>query len=201
MVSRRFALLFSFAAAVGMTACAAQARAAAGIDSLKVGDTAKDYQWESLDGQKITLSELAADGPVVLVVLRGYPGYQCPICMRQVAELRQHAADFQRLGAKVVLVYPGPAEELKQRAGEFLKGIALPEPLVLVLDPDYSFTNMYGLRWEEPRETAYPSTFVLDRNRVVKIAKISHSHGDRANTADVLAAVEGIQKPAGAGGQ
>jgi peroxiredoxin len=197
MLSRRFALFAALAAAT-MCVIATPARAAGNIDSLKVGDTAKDFEWESLDGQKVKLSQLAADGPVVLVLLRGFPGYQCPICSRQVADLRQHAADFQRLGAKVVLVYPGPASELKQRAEEFLKGIALPEPLVLVLDPDYSFTNLYGLRWEEPRETAHPSTFVLDRNRVVKFAKISQSHGDRAKASDVLAAVEGLQKPAGA---
>lgn len=200
MVLCRNAMFALFATAIAWCVCATPARAAGEINSLKVGDTAKDYEWESLDGQKITLSQLAADGPVVLVVLRGYPGYQCPICSRQVADLRQHAADFQRLGAKVVLVYPGPAAELKQRAEEFLKGIALPEPLVLVTDPDYSFTSLYGLRWEAPRETSYPSTFVLDRNRVVKFAKISQTHGDRANTADVLAAVEELQEPTAAAG-
>jgi peroxiredoxin len=201
MVSRRFAVLISFVAAAALCAYASQARAGEEINSLKVGDTAKDYEWETIGGDKIKLSELAADGPVVLVVLRGYPGYQCPICSRQVNELSQHAADFQQLGAKVALVYPGPAAQLREKAEEFLEGIALPEPLVLVTDPDYSFTNAYGLRWEAPRETAYPSTFVLDPNRVVKYAKISQSHGDRAKTADVLAAVGPLKKPTAVTGQ
>ena len=171
----------------------AQAQHEKALDFLKVGDTAPDVEFQPLQGdQKIQLSSLAADGPVVLVVLRGWPGYQCPICFRQMGALASHADELKRLGAKVVLVYPGPADELADRAKEFLKGTELPEPFVMVIDPDYSFTNLYHLRWDEPRETAYPSTFVLDPNRVVKFRKTSFSHGDRAQANDVLAAVEMI---------
>lgn len=201
MASRRTQWLVSFVAAALLSTYLSPAEGAESVNSLKVGDTAQDFQWQSLGGEQIKLSELAADGPVVLVVLRGYPGYQCPICSRQVADLRQHAEDFQRLGAKVVLVYPGPTEDLQQRAEEFLKGAALPEPMVLVIDPGYSFTNLYGLRWDAPRETAYPSTFVLDPNRVVKFAKISTSHGDRTKADDVVAAVGELQEPSGSTGE
>ena len=143
------------------------------LDFLKVGDTAPDVEFQPLQGdQKVKLSSLAADGPVVLVVLRGWPGYHCPICFRQMGDLTKHA------------------DELAQRAQEFLKGSQLPEPFVMVIDPDYAFTNLYNLRWDEPRETAYPSTFVLDPNRVVKYRKTSFSHGDRAKTDDVIAAVK-----------
>lgn len=60
---------------------------------------------------------------------------------------------------------------------------------MLVTDPDYIFTNSWGLRWDAPRETAYPSTFVIDRKGVVRFTKISKTHGDRANPADILKAV------------
>ena len=53
-------------------------------------------------------------------------------------------------------------------------------------DPDYRFTLAYGLRWEAPQETAYPSTFVFDRNGVVTFAHTSRSHGDRVTAASVL---------------
>jgi hypothetical protein len=46
------------------------------------------------------------------------------------------------------------------------------------------------LRWDAPRETAYPATFVLDKNRLVRFAKISHTHGDRTKASDVLAEVK-----------
>jgi peroxiredoxin len=171
------------------------------LEVMKVGQTAKDVEFVPLKGEaKVKLSELTKDGPVVLVVLRGFPGYQCPICSRQVADLRRNADEFTQLGAKVVLVYPGPgpAADLKQKAEEFLAGAELPKPLTMVVDPEYSFTNLYELRWNATRETAYPSTFVLDTKRVVHFRKISETHADRAPTRDVLAALAKLQPAAGA---
>ncbi len=152
----------------------------------KIGDAIEEFEFYTIDGKVLDLADTAAKGPVVLVVLRGYPGYQCPICSKQVADLRKHAKDFNQLGATVVLVYPGAADKLTDRAKEFLKDLKLPAPLVLVTDPDYKFIALHGLRWDMPRETAYPSTFVLDTHRKVHFAKISKSHGDRAKTDLVL---------------
>ena len=47
--------------------------------------------------------------------------------------------------------------------------------------------NAYGLRWNAPKETAYPSTFILNNKGIVHYAKISQGHGDRSKAADVLA--------------
>jgi thioredoxin-dependent peroxiredoxin len=155
-----------------------------------VGDKAESFTLKSIDDQTVALSDLNSKGPVVLVVLRGFPGYQCPICSRQVAELRSKSDAFRSAGARVVLVYPGPSDELQQRAKEFLGGNALPDPFVMLIDPDYVFTNQYKLRWDAPRETAYPSTFVLDRTGTIRFAKVSKTHGDRASTADILDALK-----------
>ena len=91
-----------------------------------------------------------------------------------------------------MLVYPGAVDNLQLRANQFLKEEKLPEPLALVLDPKYDFIQPLGLRWDKQGETAYPSTFVLDKNRVVKFAKVSKSHGDRAKAKDIVAALQAI---------
>jgi peroxiredoxin len=180
----------------------AQAQQEKVLDFLKVGDSAPDVEFSpAAGGEKIKLSSLTDNGPVVLIVLRGWPGYQCPICFRQVGDLVKHADDFQRLGVKVVLIYPGPAPDLDQRATDFLADVELPEPFLFVIDPDYAFTDLYHLRWDEPRETAYPSTFVLDPLRVVKFRKTSFSHGDRAKTDDVIETLEFLHAAASATGQ
>jgi len=155
----------------------------------KVGTKAKDFELLNLAGGETKLSKLTADGPVVLVVLRGYPGYQCPFCNTQVAEFLGKADEFKKAGAKVVFVYPGSADGLKQHAEEFTKTKTIPAHVAFLLDPDYMFANAYGLRWEERSETAYPSTFVIDGELKVKFARISHTHGDRASAADVLKAL------------
>ncbi len=152
----------------------------------QVGQTAQDFTLTRVDGREIQLSQLCAQGPVVVLVLRGYPGYQCPICSRQVGQFLARQEQFAAAQANVVMIYPGPAEGLQAHAQEFVTGKTLPDRFHLLLDPDYSFTNAWGLRWDAVRETAYPSTFVVAPDRKVTFAKISHTHGDRANVADVL---------------
>jgi peroxiredoxin len=93
-----------------------------------------------------------------------------------------------------VLVYPGPAGGLEGHAEEFARGKALPENFHLVVDPDYTFTNAYDLRWDAPKETAYPSTFVVGADGKVAFAKVSHTHGDRAKLDEVLRALDRLKK-------
>ena len=89
----------------------------------------------------------------------------------------------------MVLVYPGPADKLKEHADEFAHGKGMPAGFNFLIDPDYTFTNQYGLRWDAKGETAYPSTFVIDRDATVRFAKVSKGHGDRASVGEVLKAL------------
>jgi thioredoxin-dependent peroxiredoxin len=172
----------------------ASAAAPTRADIPAVGDKAPDFSLQTLEGTAVNLAKLNEGGPVVLVVLRGYPGYQCPICSFQVADLMKNASALKEAGAKVVLVYPGPTENLGDRAAEFLKGKPLPENFYYVTDPGYEFTSAYELRWDAPRETAYPSTFVIDREGVVRLAKVSKTHAGRAKASEALEAVKASNK-------
>jgi len=177
-----------------MLALLASGAAAARADIPAVGDKAPDFSLQTLEGTAVNLAKLNEDGPVVLVVLRGYPGYQCPICSFQVADLMKNAGALKEAGAKVVLVYPGPAENLGDRAAEFLKGKPLPENFYYVTDPGYEFTSDYELRWDAPRETAYPSTFVIDRDGVIRFAKVSKTHAGRAKASEAVEALKASNK-------
>lgn len=154
------------------------------------GTKAPDFTLADAGGASTTLKKELASGPVVLVVGRGWPGYQCPFCTRQFAEFRSHAAELQAAGARVLWVYPGPADALAQHATEFAAGAEVPANFRVLIDPGYGFTNAYGLRWDAPKETAYPATFIIDRGGVVRFARISLEHGGRVPVADVLAALK-----------
>ena len=148
-----------------------------------VGGKAPEFSLKTLDDQTVRLSELAAQGNVVLVVLRGWLGHQCPICDRQLHDFIAAAAAFAAAKTQLVFIYPGPVNELKTHAEEFKKwkGKEWPKEFLYVMDPDYAMVNAYALRWDAPRATAYASTFVLDKSRVVRFSKVSHTHGDRSN--------------------
>lgn len=150
-----------------------------------------DFELTSLAGEKVKLAQLNSKGPVVIVVLRGFPGYQCPLCTKQYGDFMEHAEAFKAAGASVAFIYPGSSQKLKDRAADFVRGKDCPSHFQILLDPDYTFTAANGLRWDEKGETAYPSTFVVDGGRKVTFASISRTHGGRVKAADVLQALAG----------
>ena len=168
--------------------------AAAAPEPPKVGEKAPDFDLGALDGTRIRLATERSRGPVVLIVGRGWVGYQCPFCNRQFGDFLAHAKEIEAAGARVVWVYPGPTDQIQARAREFAADREFPANFRFVLDPDYVFTQAYGLRWEAPAETAYPATFVIDRGGVVRFALVSRTHGGRAPASDVLVALAGISK-------
>lgn len=153
----------------------------------KVGELAPEFRLQTPDERTVELGQLTKERAVVLVVLRGWPGYQCPLCTRQVRDFVARAPEFAEKGAKVVMVYPGPAAQLTAHAREFLADKQWPGDFGFVLDPDYRFTHAYGLRWDAPKETAYPATFVIERGGRIRFAHVSRSHGDRLSAARAIA--------------
>lgn len=154
-----------------------------------IGDSAPNFTLTTLGDKPVELKQVVEKSPVVLVVLRGWPGYQCPICTMQVHDFVSHAGEFASRGVKVLMVYPGPAGQLKAHAAEFLADKSWPAEFLFVTDPDYEFTNSYGLRWNAAKETAYPSTFVLERGGRVHFVQISKTHRGRVGAEQALAAL------------
>jgi peroxiredoxin len=158
----------------------------------KIGEMAPAFTLTSLTGGTVSLADALKDGPVVLLMMRGWPGYQCPFCSRQFGEYLRNEEALASTAGRVIFVYPGPADGLMEHAKAFTADRALPANFSFLVDPDYTFTNAYGLRWDAQGETAYPSTFVLDRSGKVTFAYTSREHGDRVPVADVLKALSMI---------
>jgi thioredoxin-dependent peroxiredoxin len=190
-----FARLFRAAVVLAALAAVSPLFAEGGFGKApKLGEQAPLFSLLDVDGQRVTLAGELSHGPVVLVLLRGWPGYQCPFCTRQFADFLGHAPAFEAAGAHVVWVYPGPSDAVQQHAREFLASRALPSNFRVTTDPDYVFTNAYGLRWDAPQETAYPATFVIDRSGTVRFAQISIGHDGRALASDVLKNLERLPR-------
>jgi peroxiredoxin Q/BCP len=160
----------------------------------KLGELAPDFELKTPDDQSVRLSELTRKGNVVLIVLRGWPGYQCPVCTLQVQDYIRASPGLAQANARVVMVYPGPADKLKEHANEFLQDKSWPKEFMLLVDPDYTMVNAYGLRWSAPNETAYPSTFVLDQTGMVRFARVSGSHWNRTKASGILPMVQQLSK-------
>ncbi len=158
-----------------------------------VGMAAPNFTLNTLDGKPVELNKLTTKGPVLLIVLRGWPGYQCPLCTMQVQEFVSQEAEFAAQHVQVLMVYPGPAEDLKAHAEEFLRNKNWPNDFLFVTDPDYRFTDSYGLRWNAKNETAYPSTFIIDAQGKVRFAHVSKTHADRVTPTVALEALRSLR--------
>jgi thioredoxin-dependent peroxiredoxin len=177
------ARVFTFIPAFLLLCCALGAFA----ETPAVGSVAPDFTLTTPQGTSVQLSKWSQGHESALIILRGYPGYQCPYCQKQVHDFVNRAADFAVAGVPVLLVYPGAVSDLGDRAKEFLASESqLPANIILVTDPAFKVTDLYGLRWNEAGETAYPSTFLLDEHRRVLYSKISKSHGDRLSAQGAL---------------
>lgn len=188
--SRHRRILAALFAAIAILFAGSRHAAAAGTP--RVGEKAPEFTLQSPDGDRVQLSQVTSRSKVVLVMLRGYPGYQCPFCTAQVGNLLSNADQFNTAQAQVVLVYPGEAAQLDQHAREFLRDKKLPANFTFLLDPDYRFTLSYGLRWTGRGETAYPATFVLDQQRIVRFARVSKEHGGRVPAEEALKALRAL---------
>ena len=132
----------------------------------------------SIDGEIIKNPEHALLTGPLLVIPQEMPHIQTSLL------------DVAELDARVVLVYPGPVEQLTELAQQFLRGNQLPQNFTIVTDPGYEMTGEYHLRWDAERETAYPSTFIVDPKLQVTFAKVSKSHGGRTKPSDIIAALK-----------
>jgi peroxiredoxin len=159
-----------------------------------VGAKAPDFSLNDLYGKSVSLADQIKQGPVVIILLRGYPGYQCPICTKQFGELMGKSKLFADAKATVVFIYPGTATDLDKHAKEFVSGKMFPSNYRFLIDPDFTFTDHYKLRWNAPQETAYPSSFVVDDKGIIQFAKISHSHGNRASSGELLEALSKLSR-------
>ena len=155
--------------------------------SLEVGEKARNFDLPLVgEDDYVELKDLYDDGPVVVIVLRGYPGYQCMLCRQQLGAMINRAKALKVAVHKVVLVYPGESADLERHAKQFMGSRSIPEPFVLVRDPGLKMVDDWGLRWKAPRETAYPATYIINSNGRVAWRKISDNHGGRVTAQEIL---------------
>ena len=152
-----------------------------------MGDRVIDFELPIVGSEGfISLRDEYKQGGVVVIVLRGFPGYQCPLCTQQIGSLANRAKTLAKETHRVILVYPGEEPSLEQRAKQFMGSRRIPQPLVIVRDEGMEMVGQWGLRWNSGKETAYPATYVIDRNGRIRWKKVSRSHAGRSSVQDIL---------------
>ncbi len=103
---------------------------------LKKGDPAPAFDLADQDGERVTLSGLLEDGPLLLYF---YPADFTPGCTKEACEIRDMHEDISDVGIRVVGV--SPQDEASHT--RFRKRHSL--PFTLLADPDKTAVKAYGV--------------------------------------------------------
>ena len=130
--------------------------------TLDIGAIAPDFTLPDQDGNPVTLSGLRGK-PVVVYF---YPKANTPGCTTQACGVRDHHADYTKLGATVLGVSPDPVKPIAKFADKFDLGFTL------LSDEDHAVAETYGV-WVEKSMYGRTymgnerTTFVIDASGVI----------------------------------
>ena len=142
---------------------------------MQAGDIAPDFQLPDEQGVQRSLTELLANGPVVLFF---YPAAMTAGCTAESCHFRDLAKEFAEAGAQRVGISP---DEVTKQA-EFSAKNSFDFPLLS--DPDGAVATPFGVRRKIAMLATRRMTFVIDTDRkildVIKSEVRMSVHADRA---------------------
>jgi peroxiredoxin Q/BCP len=142
---------------------------------LELGKPAPAFSLPDEQGRTVTLAALRGK-PVVLVF---YPGDDTPVCTKQLCEIRDDWAAFERHGAAVYGING-------QGAGAHGKFVAKHKfPFPLLIDSGWKTCRAYNAGAVVVSRTVY----VIGRD-----GRIAYAQRGKPSTADILSAIEGLKK-------
>ncbi|WP_033311793.1 peroxiredoxin [Streptomyces iakyrus] len=145
---------------------------------VEAGDKVEDFALPDETGTVRSLSELLAEGPVVLFF---YPAALTPGCTAQACHFRDLAAEFAAVGARPVGISGDDVERQQEFAGRH--GLGMP----LLSDTEGTVRERFGVKRGFSLAPTKRTTFVIAQDRtvldVVRSELRMNAHADRALTA------------------
>jgi peroxiredoxin len=133
------------------------------MGALSVGTSAPDFNLPSTNGEKFSLREALARGPVVAAFFK----ISCPVCQYALPFLER----IYQAHGKRSLTWVGVSQNDQKDTLAFLKQFRVTFP-VLLDDPDgFAVSNAYGL-------TNVPTIFWIAPDGTIEIASVGWSRQD-----------------------
>jgi peroxiredoxin len=175
-------------------------------DAVAVSDVLSDFTLPDATGQDVSLSELVADGPLVLVFYRG--GW-CPYCNLALHQYQSELVpQLQRYGARLVAISPQkPDESLSTAEKHNLtfsvlsdSGASVARALGIAFEPAEDVLNAQralGLDIRDGNadgsaELPMPTVLVVDSGRTVRFVDVQADYTSRTEVSAILAALDSL---------
>ncbi|WP_018546017.1 peroxiredoxin [Streptomyces sp. LaPpAH-108] len=153
---------------------------------IRIGDTVEDFALPDESGAGRRLSELLADGPVVLFF---YPAALTPGCTAEACHFRDLAAEFAEAGARPVGISGDEVDRQREFADKHTLG------MTLLSDADGTVRERFGVKRGFSLAPTKRATFVIAPDRtvleIVRSELRMNTHADRALAALRAARAQG----------
>ncbi|WP_308406145.1 peroxiredoxin [Streptomyces naphthomycinicus] len=144
-------------------------------ERITVGDEVPDFTLPDETGTPRRLTELLADGPLVLFF---YPAALTPGCTAEACHFRDLAAEFAAVGARPVGISGDDVDKQQEFAGRHRLGMPL------LSDADGTVRELFGVKRGFSLAPTKRVTFVIARDRtvleIVRSELRMNTHADRA---------------------
>ncbi|WP_405252095.1 peroxiredoxin-like family protein [Dokdonia sp. Asnod3-C12] len=177
-----------------------------GKDALQVGDKAPEFELPNPKKQKISLTTLLSQGPVVVTF---YRGDWCPYCNLQLRALQSKLEEIRTLGATLVAISPQVSD------GSMTESEISNMEFTVLSDQDAKVASLYGVSWEVPAFLMdhmkvdrgldldkinngkgsilpIPATFVLNKEGIVTWSYVNVDYRTRSEPNDIIEALKAI---------
>ena len=134
-----------------------------------LGKPAPDFKLPNDRGELVSLRELNAQGPVLVVF---YYGYGCSHCVAQLFGIQKDLQHFSHLGAQIVAISADPSEKTAaqfEKYGRFDFPVLSDQPQAVA--EQYS---VYTPPSDDKPENLLHGTFVIDRSGVVTFVNMGY---------------------------
>mgnify|MGYP006266090767 CR=1 FL=1 len=181
-------------------------QSAAMANALRQGDRAPDFRLPAATGEMIRLSELLAEGPVVLTWYRG--GW-CPYCNISLRAYQQALPEIYQQGGQLVAISPElPDSSLstqqkndlefyvlsdvgQQVAQEYNVVYTLPQG---VIEQFKGRLDIPAYNGDDTWQLPLAVTYVIDTDRRIRYAFVDADYRKRAEPAELIEALKAIRE-------
>jgi len=174
------------------------------MPGLQAGVEAPDFEALNFKGEKVRLSALYEEGPVVLIF---YRGSWCPFCNAQLQQLQSRLEDFKKYSASLVAV----SVDKIDKAAEAVEGNDL--EFEIISNPEGDILEAYNLIYNVPDELnkkykekynidleaasgrtdhviAIPATYIIDTKGTIVFAYANEDYKVRTSVEEILQELE-----------
>jgi len=155
--------------------------------AISVGQVAPDFTLFDTEKQKVSLHDFKGKN----VVLFFFPFSFSGVCDKEVCEMQENLAAYNKLNAQVIGISVDSLFAQKQFKKHYNLNFTLLSDFNKEVCPLYdSFVEKWG--GVEYKGVAKRASFVIDKNGVIRFTEILPSPGDYPNMQAIKAAVESL---------